>query len=148
MDGADADAHRMQAPGRDDETHAVEQRTLARREFGTVRMAVEDREASDDECRDDQRRPHLEGNCGSEHNGRRRYPVFDSRNWHAEESKHAAHRHDQRKRHRQHPDRRRAKLSTPQADGHHREHVVCTGQRVQQACQKSARFPLKAVPEG
>ena len=74
VDGADADAHRMQAPGRDDEAHAVEQRALARRQFGAVRMAVEDREASDHQRRDDQRRPHLEGDCGSEHDGRRGDP--------------------------------------------------------------------------
>ena len=56
VDRADADAHRVQAPGRDHEAHAVEQGALAGRKFGAVRMAVEDREASDHECRDDQRR--------------------------------------------------------------------------------------------
>ena len=47
MDRADTDPQRVQAPSRDDEAHAVKQRALAGRQFGSVRVPVEDGEEAD-----------------------------------------------------------------------------------------------------
>ena len=48
VDRADADPERVQAAGRHHEAHAVEQRALPRGQLGAVRVAVEDREDSDE----------------------------------------------------------------------------------------------------
>ena len=68
--GADADAQRMQAAGRDHEAHAVEQCALAWRQLGAMGMTVEDGKAPDHQRRDDQRRAQLEGDGGAQHDGR------------------------------------------------------------------------------
>jgi len=41
MDRTDTDPQRVQAPGRNDEAHAIKQRALAGRQFGSVRVPVE-----------------------------------------------------------------------------------------------------------
>ncbi len=66
VDRADADPQRMQASGRNDEAHAVEQSALAGRQFGSVRMPVEDGEEANQRRRDTQRRAHFEHHRGTE----------------------------------------------------------------------------------
>ena len=129
VDGADADAQRVQAAGRDDEADAVEQRALPRRQLGAVRVAVEDRERADD-----QRRDHAAAAAARRRPPRRaRSPTRRCRTRRRELARRASRaappRHHERKRHRQHPDRRCAELRAPQPDGDHREHVVEAGQR-------------------
>ena len=46
MNRPDTDSHRVQTTRRNDEAHAVEQGTLARREFGAVRVPMEDSKES------------------------------------------------------------------------------------------------------
>ena len=91
---------------------------------------------------------------GAEQNGGRSDPVLDARNRHAHEPEHSAHRHDQRKRNRQHPDGGGAKLRAPQANGDHRQHVVQSRDRMKKSGQKTGGLALlhmrvcRGGPEG
>jgi hypothetical protein len=60
VDGADPDSRRVQTAGRDDETHAVEERALPRWELGSVRVSMEDGEESDQRGRRGERRTRFE----------------------------------------------------------------------------------------
>jgi hypothetical protein len=70
-------ADRMQQPGGDDEAEAVEQCTRALGQFAAVRVAVEDREESDDDGGELQRWPDFCQNHRARHHRRQRNAGFD-----------------------------------------------------------------------
>jgi len=111
-------------------------------------VAMEDGEDPDQQRGHEERSAHLERHRSAEQNGGRSDPVFDARHRHAYKPQHSAHRHDQGKRNRQHPDGGGAKLRAPQADRDHREDVIRAGDRVQEARDESVGFALQYVAEG
>ena len=125
MHCADADSERVQASSSHHESHAVEQRALAGRKFGSVRVAVEDREEPDQ-----RRRRHASGGRTSNITAapsriaERAMPYSIPGKRHAHQPQHSAESHHHGKRHRQQPNRRRAELRAPQADRDHRQHVI------------------------
>jgi len=113
----------------------------------TDAQAAEDGEESDQQRCCDERGAHFERHRGAEQNRGRGNPVLDARNRHTHESEHSAHRHDQGKRNRQHPDGGGAELRTPQAHGDHRQHVVQSRDRMKESGQQTGGLGLLHMRE-
>ena len=145
VDHADGDADAVQRARRHHEPDAVEEAARARRQLGAVGVAVEDREEADDCRRRPQRRPPLGEHGEPEHDARERDADLDAGQRHAHEPEHAAEGHHHRERHRQQPHRRRAELRAPQADRHHRQHVVEAGDRVVESGEQALGAALLGV---
>jgi hypothetical protein len=89
-----------------------------------VRVAVEDRERADERGRERERRPPLERDRGAEQDRRRSDADFGAGEVYADEAEKSAECHHERECDRQHPQRRRTELRTPQSDRDHRRDVV------------------------
>ena len=145
---ADADPDGVEGPRRRHEADAVEQAARPRRQLRAVGVAVEDREEADDHRRGPQRRPPLGEDGEAEQDAGERDADLDPRQGHAHQPQHPAEGHDHRERDRQQPHRRRAELRSPEADRHHRQHVVEPGDRVVQAREEALRAALLDVGPG
>ena len=138
----------VQTSGRNDEAHAVKQRALAGRQFGSVRVSVEDGEEANQRRRNTQRRANFEHYGSTKKNRRESDSILDSRQRHSHQSKHSAESHHHGKRDRQNPNRRRAELRAPQTDRNHRQHVIESRDRMAKAGQESDGLAFLRVGKG
>ena len=148
MNRADADPHCVQASGRDDEAQAVEQRALAGRQFGAVRVSVEDGEEADQPAATPSGGRTSNNTAAPKQNRRQRDAVLSTGQRHAHQAEHSPERHHHGEGHGQQPDRRCAKLRAPQPDRDHRQHMIQPGDRMTKAGQESDGFALLRMCEG
>src|ERR1022692_4661502 len=83
MDRTDPDPQRVQAPCRNDEAHAIKQRALAGRQFGSVCMPVEYGEEADQRRGNTQGRAHFEHYGSTKKDRRESDSISDSRQRHS-----------------------------------------------------------------
>ena len=135
----------MQHSGRDHKAHRKRDGVGADRKLGTMGMTVEDRECCHQHCRDPERRLGGERHHRAKHDGRHRDANLDAGKRYAEHAKGSRNGHHQWKHDRQQPDRGRAQERAPQSDGHHRDHMVGSEDRVHEAPHEvdgNARFRM------
>ena len=123
----------MQRDGRRDEARSIEQRRSRPPAVRAVRVAVEQREHAD------QRRAHRERRPQRRTPPPRpapppmpAMPISTQGSATPLDAQHRANRHHHREHQRQKPHRRPAELRSPEADRHHRQHMIEAGERMRQ----------------
>ncbi len=135
---AEADTGEMKQARGNHKAERIGDSIGAFRQFGAMRMAVEDREDADEDRGD----PQI-GFCGqrhhqAEHDRRHRDPDLDAGQGNAENAEHAAHSHHQRKHHRQDQHRRHAEKRAPQSYRQHRRDMIGAEQRMRESAGKAS----------
>jgi hypothetical protein len=97
MDRSDSDADGVETPSGNYKADAVEHCILAGRQFSSVRMSVKNREEADEQSSIHEGRANFEHHSGTEQNGGRGNPVFDSWNRDSHEAQQSAYCHYNRK---------------------------------------------------
>ena len=114
----------MDEAGRQHEAQRIGERVSRLRQFEPVRIAVEQAKDRHHQASHPQRRPHGQRHHDAQDQGRQGDHRFDQRQLDPDDAQKAAHRHDQGKGYRQHPQGRVAELRAPQAHGQHRHQMV------------------------
>ncbi len=137
----------MQESGRSDKTDGVGDRVRSIRQLAPMGIPVKDRKNTDQHCGDPQRRPHIQCNEQAERNARQRDRRLGQWQVDTAQAQQSAERHHQWKGDRQDPDRRIAKLSTPQADRNHGDEMIEPGDWMEKTASQPNRDARAGVGE-